>query len=174
MATDWRLARLADHHPVAAFTCGSRPGAADIDRYLRESARIEQDAHLAAVWIVEDRSASAPEDQIVGFLTLSPISVRLSPQMLESMQVRAPYATIGGWLLGRMGVAERHQGKNHGALLVATAIRMARDLRDATAGVMLAIDPKNEALMQWYLGLDFGLRRLAPNDGRNLRLVMKL
>jgi hypothetical protein len=39
---------------------------------------------------------------------------------------------------------------------------------------MLAEDPKNEALMRRYLALDFGLRRLATNDARNLRLVMKL
>jgi hypothetical protein len=57
---------------------------------------------------------------------------------------------------------------------VATAIAQARALRDTTAGPLLVLDPKNEQLMHWYLGLDFGFNRLAPTDPRSLRLAMKL
>lgn len=174
MATNWKLVRLNEAHPVDAFTCGTRPGAAEIDRYLRESAHAEQAAHLAAVWIVEDTVAQAQEEQIVGFFTLSPVSVRLSPQLLEAVQVDAPYAAIGGWLLGRMGLAERLQGHGIGKYLVAAAVHAARALRDDSAGVILAVDPKNASLMDWYLMLDFGFQRIAPTDPRSLRLVMKL
>lgn len=174
MPRKWKLGRLRDDHPVDAFTCGSRPGAEDIDRYLRESALTEQSAHLAAVWIIEDMAAPTREEQIVGFFTLSPVSVRFSPQLLEAVQVDAPHAAIGGWLFGRMGLAERHQGKAIGAHLVAAAIHAARALRDDSAGAILAVHPKNAALMDWYLKLDFGFQRLAPTDPRSLRLVLKL
>lgn len=173
-ATSWRLVQLHDEHLVEGFSCGTRPGAADVDRYLRESARAEQAARLAAVWIVEDAAAVTGERRIVGFFTLSPTGVRLSPAVVEALGIMAPYHTIGGWLLGRMGLAVQYQGQDRGRLLVASAIAMARKYRRATAGSFLAVDPANAKLMQWYLGLDFGFRRLAPDDPRILRLAMKL
>jgi predicted GNAT family N-acyltransferase len=174
MTARWQLVRLRDDHPVDAFTCGSRPGAAEIDAYLRQSARTEQAARLAAVWVVENLTATTSEERLVGFFTLSPVSVRLSPALLEAMDITAPYQMIGGWLLGRMGIAQQYRGREHGRRLVASAIRMAQTLSRATAGTLLAVDPANAQLMQWYLDLDFGFRRLAPNDSRMLRLAMKL
>ncbi|MEK7239522.1 MAG: hypothetical protein AAB224_02975 [Gemmatimonadota bacterium] len=157
-----------------AFSCGTRPGAADVDKYLRERAHTEQAARIAAVWVVEDTAATTREGRIVGFFTLSPVGVRLSPVIMAAMEVMVPYHTMGGWLLGRMGLAVQHQGHDHGRHLVASAIRTARDLSHATAGPVLAVDPANEVLMQWYLGLGFGFQRLAPNDPRILRLALKL
>ncbi len=170
----WQLVRLHDKHPVDAFSCGTRPGAADVDKYLRERAHTEQAARIAAVWVVEDTAATTREGRIVGFFTLSPVGVRLSPVIMAAMEVMVPYHTMGGWLLGRMGLAVQHQGHDHGRHLVASAIRTARDLSHATAGPVLAVDPANEVLMQWYLGLGFGFQRLAPNDPRILRLALKL
>ncbi|MCX5762344.1 MAG: hypothetical protein NTW72_12735 [Gemmatimonadetes bacterium] len=124
-----------------AFSCGTRPGAADVDQ---------------------------------GLFTLSRIGVKLSPVLMEAMGIMASYHTMGGWLLGRMGLAVQHQGHDHGRRLVASAIRTARDLSLATAGPLLAVDPAHVDLMQWYLGLGFGFQRLAPNDPRIFRLAMKL
>lgn len=174
MTPSLRVVRLHEEHPVHAFTCGTRPGAADIDQYLREHALIEQAAHLAAVWVVENLSAGTPADQLVGFFTLSPVSVRLSTALLASINLSAPYQSLGGWLLGRMGLAVGYQGRNYGPPLVAEAIRMAPTLRDTGAGPLLVVDPKNDALMRWYLGLDFGFTRLAPADPRLRRLALKL
>src|SRR3972149_10266843 len=162
----WQLVRLRDEHPVDALSCGTRPGAADVNKYLRESARTEQEARIAAVWVVEDTAATTREGRIVGFFTLSPVGVRLSPVLMEAMGIMAPYHTMGGWLLGRMGLAVQHQGHDLGRHLVASAIRTARDLSYATAGPLLAVDPANADLMQWYLGLGFGFQRLAPTDPR--------
>ena len=170
----WQLLRLHDEHPVDAFSCGTRPGAADVNKYLRESARTEQAARIAAVWVVEDTAATTREGRIGGVFTLSPVGVRLSPVLMEAMGIMVPYHTMGGWLLGRMGLAVQHQGHDHGRRLVASAIRTARDLSYATAGPLLAVDPANADLMQWYLGLGFGFQRLAPNDPRIFRLALKL
>lgn len=170
----WQLVRLHEEHPVDAFSCGTHPGAADVDKYLRERARPEQAARLAAVWVVEDTAATTREGRIVGFFTLSPVGVRFSPVLMEAMGIMASYHTMGGWLLGRMGLALQHQGHDHGRRLVASAIRTARDLSLAIAGPLLAVDPANVELMQWYLGLGFGFQRLAPNDPRIFRLALKL
>lgn len=174
MASTWKLVRPHSDHPIDDFTCGTRPGSAEVDAYLRDSALTEQAARLAAAWVVEDVAATTRQRRLVGFFTLSPVSVRLSPGLLEAMGIVAPYKTIGGWLLGRMGIAERHQGQGFGRQLVASAITTARMLSADSAGTLLAVDPANASLMDWYLTLDFGFHRLAPNDSRVLRLAMKL
>lgn len=174
MAPGWQLVRLQENHPVDAFTCGTRPGTAEIDKYLREHAPSEQAARLASVWVVEDTETIVKEERLVAFYTLSPVIVRLSGVLMEKMNINAPYQTIGGWLLGRMGIAERHQGHEYGRVLVASAIRMAKELSHEWAGPLLAVDPANESLVQWYLNLDFGFHRLAPTDPRILRLALKL
>ena len=166
--------RLHSTHPVEAFTCGTRPGSKEIDKYLQVNALNEQAAHLAAIWIVENTAATSRADRLVGFFSLSPVSIRLSAPIMEALNIIAPYQMIGGWLLGRMGIAQQYQGHRRGRLLVASAIKIAKELRDATAGVFLAIDPANDSLTQWYLDLDFGFQRLAPNDLKILRLAMKI
>lgn len=174
MKPTWHLVRLNATHPVDAFTCGKRPGAAEVNAYLRERALVEQAARLAAVWVVEDTSATAPADRLVGFFTLSPVSVRLSPAVMAATGIVAPYSTVGGWLLGQMGIAVQYQRRQLGPQLVASAIQAARALSVASAGALLAVDPANARLMQWYLDLDFGFQRLAPHDPRLLRLALKL
>ncbi len=174
MQATWTLVRLRDDHPVAEFTSGTRPGCADIDAYLRDSALVEQASRLSAVWIVEDAAAASPAECIVGFFTLSPVSVRLDDTLMTSIGITAPYRMFGGWLLGRMGLAQRHQRRDLGRLLVASAIQIARTLSEETAGPLLVVDPKNDQLLQWYLRLDFGFRRIAPTDARMRRLALKL
>jgi ribosomal protein S18 acetylase RimI-like enzyme len=164
--------RLAAHHPVEQFTCGSRSGAAEIDDYLKSSALREQDAGLSAVWVTVNRSESNAPSAIAGYFTLSPLSVPLSSVLLERVGLsEAPYRSIGGYLLGRLGVAVQLQRKNIGAALVAAAIRIAREARDEAGGAFLAVDPKNDSLARWYEQLDFGFRRLAPE---RRRMVLRL
>jgi ribosomal protein S18 acetylase RimI-like enzyme len=157
---------------VDAFTCGSRSGAAEIDEYLKTSALVEQSAGLSAVWVALDRDAEAGAEAIAGYFSLSPLSISLSAALLERVGLSdVPYRGVGGYLLGRLGVAARLQGQGLGAVLVAAAIKIARAARDDAGGAFLAVDPKNEGLLAWYEKLDFGFRRLDP--GRR-RLVMRL
>ncbi|MEP6591989.1 MAG: GNAT family N-acetyltransferase [Gemmatimonadota bacterium] len=170
----WTLARLHADHPVGSFTCGELDGAKEVDAYLRGSALHEQAQRLAAAWIIEDREAKEESARIVGFFSLSPVSVRIAPHVLEANNLDVPYAQIGGWLLGRMGVATRHQGHNVGAALVAEATRQARRFQDTTAGVFLVVDPKNDRLLAWYEALEFGFRRADPVNPKHRRLILKL
>jgi len=70
------LTKLTAEYPVHAFTCGSRPGAAEIDDYLKTSAPLERESGLSVVWVVIDTALTQAEDAIVGFFTLSPLGVR--------------------------------------------------------------------------------------------------
>ncbi|MCA2983522.1 MAG: hypothetical protein ACK6DR_13385 [Gemmatimonas sp.] len=166
------LERLHESHDIRAFTCGSRPGAGEIDCYLHEHALAEQNAGLATVWLaVDDRAPAVP--CILGYFSLSPTSVRLMPALQDLLPLRVSYAQVGGYLLGRLGVAVPYQGSDWGGTLVAAAIAKANQLRDDGGGAFLAVDPKNDRLAQWYDGLGFGFVALDPT-GKTRRRVLKL
>lgn len=166
------LQRLYESHNVRAFTCGERPGAIEIDRYLNDFAILEQAAGLATVWLaLDETSPSAP--RIIGYFSLSPTSVRLSPALQDLLPLRVSYAQVGGYLLGRLGVSVQYQGSDWGSTLVAAAIAKANQLRQNGGGAFLAVDPENDRLAQWYDRLQFGFVALDPT-GKSRRRVLKL
>jgi GNAT superfamily N-acetyltransferase len=169
------LVQLGPNHHVQGFSCGNRPGAAEIEEYLKITALAEQAAGLSRVWIAIDSQVSAAETSVAGYFTLSPLSVPVSPAVLTKLGLEAvPYRSVGGYLLGRLGVAAHLQGRKLGSALVAAAINIARQARDEAGGAFLAIDPKNDRLLKWYEELDFGFRRLDPDNAARRRLVLRL
>jgi hypothetical protein len=166
------LVRLEASHVLENFTCGSRPGAAEIDEFLKDHALTEQAQGLSSVWLAIDNGDQGMTRPIAGYFSLSPLSIRLSDSLLESVGLSdVPYRTVGGYLLGRLGVAVHLQGKDLGAMLVSQAIKIARQVRDEAGGAFLAVDPKSAELLAWYERLDFGFRRLDP---ARFRLVLRL
>ena len=169
------LGQLGPNHSVQRFSCGEHPGAVEIEEYLKLSALAEQKAGLSRVWIAIDSQASNAEASIAGYLTLSPLSVPVSPAVLTNLGLEsAPYRSVGGYLLGRLGVAAHLQGQGLGSALVAAAIKIARHARDEAGGAFLAVDPKNDRLLKWYEELNFGFRRLDPGNAAKRRLVLRL
>jgi len=169
------LIQLASQHDVQKFSSGDHPGAQDIDEYLKSSALVEQAAGLSSVWIAIDSRSSEPDSTVAGFFTLSPLSVPLTAVVLAQLGLQhVPYRAVGGYLLGRLGVASHLQGQNLGAALVAAAIKMARKAHNEAGGVFLAVDPKNDKLLEWYERLDFGFHRLDSSSAMKRRLVLRL
>lgn len=171
----FKLTKLTATHPVHAFTCGTRPGAPEIDDYLKTSALQEQSAGLSVVWVVIDTDAKRENDVIVGFFTLSPVVIRVNPAVTAAVGLpQISYPSVGGWLLGRLGVAVGHQGGDMGRDLVAAARDMALTLRESGGGAFLVVDPKNEKLAAWYDSLQFGFQRLDPANAKVRRMFLKL
>lgn len=169
------LVQLGPGHNVHRFSCGDRPGAEEIAEYLKVSALAEQKAGLSRVWIAVDSRAVNADTSIAGYVTLSPISVPVSPVVLSNLGLEAvPYRSAGGYLLGRLGVAVHLQGEGLGTALVAAAVKIARQARDEAGGAFLAVDPKNDRLLKWYEELDFGFRRLDPGNAAKRRLILRL
>lgn len=166
------LTKLTADHPIHAFTCGTKPGAKEIDNYLKTSALPEQEAGLSVVWVVVDTDAGREEDVLVGFFTLSPVMVKVNAVVTAAVGLQhITYPSIGGWLLGRLGVAVKHQGGDMGRDLVAAARDKALELRESGGGAFLVVDPKNERLAAWYDSLRFGFQRL---DAKVPRIFLKL
>jgi hypothetical protein len=124
------------------------------------------------VWLaLEGAAPTVP--YILGYFSLSPTSVRLSPALQDLLPLRVSYSQVGGYLLGRLGVAVSYRESDWGATLVALAIAKANQLREDGGGAFLAGDPKNDRLAQWYDSLGFGFVAL-DTTGKTRRRVLKL
>ena len=166
------LVQLTSNHDVRGFTSGNRPGSPEIDEYLKASALAEQAAGLSQVWIALDAEARSVAESIAAYFSLSPLSIPLTPAVLDMLGLGSvPYRAVGGYLLGRLGVAARLQGQDLGRHLIAAAIKNARQARTEVGGVFMAVDPKNDNLLNWYRRLDFGFHRL---DTGKRRIILKL
>jgi len=166
------LIQRTSRHDVRGFTSGNHPGSPEIDEYLKTVALAEQAAGLSQVWIALDSEAPSADKHVAAYFTLSPLSIPLTPAVLDMLGLGSvPCRAVGGYLLGRLGVAARLQGQDLGPVLIAAAIKIARKVRTDVGGVFLAVDPKNDKLLTWYQRLDFGFQRL---DAAKRRIVLKL
>ena len=138
---------LAPIHKLAAFSCGN----ADIDHFLHDLAAGEQSLRLSQIYVAPNSA-----DEVLGYFTLSPLAIRVEPTLLTRLGLgEAPYPSIGGFLLGRLGVASHRQGRGVGEALVMRAAQIAKRESLIVGGVFLAVDPKDDRLAQWYARLDF-------------------
>lgn len=148
---------------VLAFTCGD----VEIDRFLHDRAEIEQHMRMSQVYVTVDGSGA-----ICGFFTLSPLAVRVESALLVGLGLGAgavPYPSIGGFLLGRLGVADHLQGRGIGEALVMRAAQIAKREAAFVGGVFLAVDAKDDGLMRWYARQSF-----TALGGRTRRMVLPL
>lgn len=156
---------LAPTHNVGAFSCGH----AEIDDYLHIRASQEQAAGLCQVYVVTDDA-----NRVWAYGTLSPLSLRVDGNLLKAVgmtQSPPPYAQVGGYLLGRLGTDQTVQHGGIGASVVARLSKIAAQLRPITGGVFLAVDPKEDWLVNWYVRL--GFVRLSPDPSRR-KMVLPL
>lgn len=152
---------LAATHKVGAFACGD----AEIDHFLHDLAAAEQSLRLSQVYVVADVAS-----EVVAYFTLSPLTIRVEPALLERLGIgAAPYPAIGGFLLGRLGVATAFQRQGVGEALVMRAAQIAKREAKVVGGMFLAVDPKNDRLATWYGRQDFVA--LGP---RTRRMVLPL
>lgn len=154
---------LAPTHEVGAFTCG-RP---EIDDFLQNRARVEQAARLSQVYVTANAAS-----EVVAFFTMSPVTVRVEGTLLSALGIgTVPYPSLGGFLLGRLGVHSAFQRVGIGAALVMRAAQIAKSEAVVVGGAFLAVDPKGddaltgERLAAWYAALGFvrlggGTRRM--------------
>lgn len=157
----YTLSVLAPTHEVGAFASGDD----DIDRYLHEQAGNEQALGLCQVYVMADEAG-----RVSAYGTLSPLSIRIDDVVLEALAMtQAPCRSIGGYLLGRLGVQLELQNPGFGRALVARLATIAATQRSSTDGAFLAVDAKTDRLVAWYAKL--GFVRLDP--GRR-RLVLPL
>ncbi len=147
---------LLDAHDRSAFVSGSDA----LDRYLREQAKQDMRRRVASCFVAVDNDGI-----IAGYYTIAATSLILDKLSPERAKRLPRYPSIPAVLLGRLAVAQAHQGKRLGGALVADAL-----LRATRAEVMayaMVVDAKDAQAVNFYEHL--GFERLGDDPRKLIR-----
>ena len=140
----------------SAFVSGSDA----LDRYLREQAKQDMRRRVASCFVAVDHDGI-----VAGYYTIAATSLILDKLSPERAKRLPRYPSIPAVLLGRLAVAQAHQGKRLGGALVADAL-----LRATRAEVMayaMVVDAKDEQAVRFYEHL--GFERLGGDPRKLIR-----
>jgi GNAT superfamily N-acetyltransferase len=147
---------LLGAHDRAAFVSGSDA----LDRYLREQAKQDMRRRVASCFVAVD-----DDGVIAGYYTIAATSLILDKLSPERIKRLPRYPSIPAVLLGRLAIAQAHQGKRLGGALVADAL-----LRATRAEVMayaMVVDAKDARAVSFYEHL--GFERLGDDPRKLIR-----
>ena len=115
---------LGKGHDRAAFSCGVET----LDAYLRKQASQDARRRVAAPFVLVER----PGGTVIGFYTLSQMSVHLADLPPDISKKLPKYPDIPVTLLGRLAVDWRYRGHGFGERLLMDALRRSWDLSRET------------------------------------------
>lgn len=159
----WVIEPLGKSHNRAGFSCGKEP----LDRYLKEQASQDAKRRVAAPFIL---TLNNDRKTIVGYYTLSALSVNLQDLPEEVSKKLPAYPLVPVTLLGRLARDSRYRGKGAGEFLLSDALQRAltQSSQIAAAAVVVdAIDGEAAAFYRHFNFTDF------PNNPDRLFITMR-
>lgn len=120
-------------HDRSGFDCG----VPELNTYLQKQLTQDVKKSLCKAYVVHDNGA------IIGFYTLS-------PGALQYKVPGTPYPETSGFLIGRIAVDSKHQGKGRGKELLSLALRRSLEWQIATAGRVVYLHAKNDKAKWFY------------------------
>ena len=95
--------------------------------------------HIAVCYVLP-----APDDpsRIVGYYSLSNLTVELAELPEEYRKKLPKYPTVPSTLIGRLAVDERERGKDFGELLLVDALQRALHTSEVVGSAAVIVDPK--------------------------------
>lgn len=157
MTRPYRI-ELLNAHDRSRFASGS----AVLDRYLQQQAKQDMRRRVASCFVALDISGN-----IAGFYTLAASSLLLDLLPAERAKRLPRYPVVPAVLLGRLAVAQSHQGKSLGSALVADALL--RATRAEAMAYAMIVDAKDDAAVRFYQHL--GFTRLGDDGQRLIRTL---
>ncbi len=157
MSETYRIEPLADEHDRSGFKSGS----AALDRYFQTQASQDLRRRIATCFVAVSRDTR----EIVGYYTLTAKSVALSNLSAEIVKKLPRYPVVPAALLGRLAVAQSHQGQGLGGVLLADALT--RAARSELGVFAMVVDAKDETARRFYERFGFAL---LTGEGRRLFL----
>jgi GNAT superfamily N-acetyltransferase len=149
------------HKPLrASFSCDQK----ELEEYLQTRARKEMDQGIAVVYVLRD----AVEERIVGYYTLSSLSVELPEDMRRGLP---KYPVYPATLIGRLAADKDYQGQGLGKRILLDALERSLFASRMVASYAVITDAKNEQAQAFYLRYGF-IPLPAANRERRLFLPM--
>jgi GNAT superfamily N-acetyltransferase len=134
-------------HNRVAFDCG----ATELNDYLKKQASQHLKRGVCTIFVLVD---DVVPSRILGFYTLSN-SQLVRSDLDDRAAKRLPYHPIPTITLGRMGVDRELQGKGHGAILLADAIRRCSLVSQEVGVYAIVVDAKDANAKAFYVHYGF-------------------
>lgn len=144
---------LGKHHDRAKFSCGQP----DLDRWFRLQASQDEKRNIARVFVAVDAELG-----VVGFYSLSSLSLSLEHLPEEIAHKLPRYDAIPAALIGRLARDERVRGQGVGELLLANAINRILGAGRSVAVFAIVVDAKDERAVRFYRAFGFQIFPLRP------------
>jgi len=150
---------LGKHHDRTTFHCGQLA----LDDWFRHRASQDEKRNVARVFV-----AVTPDLGVIGFYSLSSLSLSLET-LPEEMAHKLPrYDAIPAALIGRLARDERVRGRGVGELLLADAIQRILGAGRSVAVFAIVVDAKDDRAVDFYQAFGF---RAFPLQPRRLFLL---
>lgn len=158
---DLIISSLGKSHDRKSFDCGEL----SLNQYLHQYANQDIKRHINKVFV-----ASPPEtpQRVIGYYGLSAGSLDAN-DLPEELRRRLPRYPVPVVLLGRLAVAESHQGQGLGSILLADALQRIVQASQVMAVFAVVVDALNNRAAEFYR--QFGFIPL-PNQPLKLFLPM--
>jgi len=146
-----RIEKLARHHVIEHFDCGSAP----LDTFLRRFALGNQSAGAAQTYV------AAAGERVVGYYSLCSGQVEYgdAPERLRKGLARHPVPVV---LLARLAVDRQWQGRGLGAALLLDALRRLLAAADILGIRAVMVHAKDDAARRFYEHFDFDPSPIEP------------
>ncbi|MFW5697349.1 MAG: GNAT family N-acetyltransferase [Fimbriimonadaceae bacterium] len=150
---------LQQRHKTEIFSCGR----SSLDKFLRQNALANQKGGSARTYVVSQ------DDQVVGYYSLAPGSVRLEDAVprVQRGQARHPVPVI---LLARLAIDQQWQGRGLGKHLLLDAFRRANEGAEVIGGRAVLIHALDDDAKRFYL--KYGAEA-SPTDPLHLMVLIK-
>ena len=144
---DLIITPLGKQHDRKSFDCGEQ----SLNQYLHRYASQDIKRRVNRVFI-----ASPPDTprQVIGYYSLSAGSLDTA-DLPEALRRRLPRYPVPVVLLGRLAVAESHQGQGLGSILLADALRRIVQAGQMMAVYAVVVDALNDRAAGFYQQFGF-------------------
>ena len=143
-----KIEPLDASHDRVGFDCGVEA----LNVYLRQVARQHIAKDIARTYVLVDEESRMPKP-LLGFFTMSICQVHavdIPPKWAKKLPVNIPAIR-----LGRLAVANSHQGAGLGKSLLVEAIYKTAQASELTAGIGLFVDAKDAEAASFYAKFGF-------------------
>lgn len=128
-----------------SFSCSVKP----LEEYFHKYVSQDVKKGLAKCFVLIDHKTS----EIIGYYTLSALSVLVSDIPQERIAKGIPYPNILAVLMGRLAVDDRFQKQGYGKFLIVDAMYKVKNTAIGTA--LLVVDAKDDSAVEFYKNLGF-------------------
>ncbi len=144
---DLIITPLGKQHDRKSFDCGEP----SLNQYLHRYASQDIRRRVNRVFV-----ASPPDapQQVIGYYSLSASSLNAA-DLPQKFRHRLPKYPVPVVLLGRLAIAESHQGRGLGSILVADSLQRIAQASQVMAVYAVVVDALNHRVAEFYRQFGF-------------------